>query len=245
MKTETASRVRGRIEAILDYAKARGIRQGDNPARWKGNLDHLLPAKARVRKVKHHAALPVEALPQVMASLAKMEGVAPLAVRFLILTAARAGEVTGAKWGEVDTKRGLWTVPDIRMKAKREHRVPLSNQALTVLCEAAALKHDEHVFPGGVRGKPLSLTSLMKALRKAGAGEATVHGLRSTFRDWAAECDQAPRELAETALAHVVGDATERAYARSDLLDRRREMMQRWAKFACGQRVAAKRKVRT
>jgi integrase len=241
-KTETASRVRGRIEAILDYAKARGIRQGDNPARWKGNLDHLLPAKARVRKVKHHEAVPIETLPKVMATLAKMEGAAPLAVRFVILTAGRAGEVTGAKWREVDTERDLWTVPDIRMKAKREHRVPLSNQALTVLREAAAIRQDEHVFPGGVHGKPLSLTSLMKALRKAGAGEATVHGLRSTFRDWAAERDHASRELAEAALAHVVGDATERAYARSDLLERRREMMQRWAAFACGSRSAGKRR---
>jgi integrase len=250
-KVETARRTRGRIEAILDYAKARGLREGENPARWKGGLDHLLPAAGKVRRVKHHEALPVEAVPGVVRKLEKMPGSVALAVRFIMLTACRASEAVGdnravgATWDQIDLKRAIWTKPSSRTKAEREHRVPLSKQLLGVLKEAAKLRQDERAFSGFVRNRPLSLTSLLNALRRAGGGSATIHGLRSTFRDWASEHAHAPRELAEAALAHAVGDATERAYARSDMLERRRELMQRWADYACGaasKSVAGKRR---
>jgi integrase len=240
VKVETARRTRGRIEAILDYAKARGLREGENPARWKGGLDHLLPAAGKVRRVKHHEALPVEAVSGVVRKLEKRSGAAALAVRFIMLTACRASEAVGdnravgATWDQIDVGRAIWTKPSSRMKAEREHRVPLSKQSLSVLKEAAKLRQDGRVFPGFVRDRPLSLTSLLNALRRAGGGSATIHGLRSTFRDWASEHAHAPRELAEAALAHAVGDATERAYARSDMLERRRELMQRWGNYACG-----------
>lgn len=244
-KTETARRVRGRIEAILDYAKARGAREGENSARWKGGLDHLLPAASKVRKVKHHEAVPVDAIPQVVRELEKLPGVAARAVHFILLTACRASEAVGDKravgatWTQIDLKRAIWTRPSSRMKAEREHRVPLSKQALGILKEAANLRQDERVFPGLVKDRPLSLTTLMSTLRRAGAGAATVHGLRASFRVWADERAHAPREVAEAALAHLVGDSTEQAYARSDLLDRRRELMQAWADFACGTRTKA------
>jgi integrase len=238
-KTETARRVRGRIEAILDYAKARGLREGENPARWKGGLDHLLPAAGKIRAVKHHEAVPVEALPAVVRKLEKMPGVPALAVRFIILTACRASEAVGdnravgATWEQINLKRAIWTLPASRMKSNREHRIPLSSQALVVLTKAKTLRQDERVFPGLANDRPLSLTSLMNALRRTGAGRATIHGMRATFRIWAAEEASAPRELAEAALSHMVGDATERAYARSDLIERRRELMQSWGDFAC------------
>lgn len=239
-KTETARRIRGRIEAILDYAKARGICEGENPARWKGGLDHLLPAAGKVRKVRHHEALPVEAVPRAVHMLQKTSGVAALAVRFIILTACRASEAVGDKravgatWNQIDLKHAIWTKPSLRMKAGREHRVPLSKQALEILREAAKLRQDERVFPGFAKDRPLSLTTLMNTLRRAAPGEATVHGLRSSFRVWAAELARAPREVAEAALAHAVGSAAERAYARSDLLEQRRELMQAWGDFAYG-----------
>jgi integrase len=246
LKVETARRTRGRIEAILDYAKARGLREGENPAQWKGGLDHLLPAAGKVRRVKHHEALPVEALPEVVRKVEKMPGTAALAVRFIILTACRASEAVGdnraagATWDQIDLQRAIWTKPSSRTKAEREHRVPLSKQSLGVLKEAAKLRQDERVFPGFVRDRPLSLTSLMNALRRAGGGSATIHGLRSTFRDWASEYAHAPRELAEAALAHAVGDATERAYARSDMLERRRELMQRWGDYTYGAKTSSR-----
>ena len=234
-KTETASRVRGRIEAILNYARVHGYRTGENPARWRGHLDQVLPPKTRVRKPKHHAAIAIDKMPAAMTALAKAQGPASLVVRFTTLTAARISEVVGAMWSEIDLRRAVWTVPAGRTKTHAPHRVPLSEQALAVLKQAAAIKQDERVFPGFTRGRPLSLTGAMQALRRAAPSSPgiTVHGLRSTFRDWCAEHGE-DRTLAEIALSHVVGDETEQAYARSDLIDRRRLLMQRWADFAAG-----------
>ncbi len=243
-KTETASRVRGRIEAILNYARVHGHRMGENPARWRGHLDQLLPAKTRVRKPKHHAAIAIDKMPAAMTALIKAKGPASLIVCFTTLTAARISEVVGALWSEIDLRRAVWTVPAARTKTHAPHRVPLSAQALAVLKEAADIKQDERVFPGFKRGRPLSLTGAMQALRRAAPSSPgiTVHGLRSTFRDWCAEQGE-DRELAEIALSHAVRDATEAAYARSDLLDRRRLLMQRWADFVC--RVDKTRKPKT
>ena len=234
-KTATATRVRGRIEVILDAARVRGLREGENPARWKGHLALMLPAPARVHKVRHHAALPALELPSVINELGKRSGMAALALQFISLTACRASEALGATWDEIDLPQAIWTIPAERIKAARPHRVPLSKQALAVLRDASTKRRDGAllVFPGQRHGQPLSLTSLMKELRRCAEGRATVHGLRSTFRDWCADRGE-DRELAEVALAHTVGDSTERAYARSDLLERRRKMMQRWANFACG-----------
>ncbi len=232
-KNATATRVRGRIEAILDSARVRGLREGENPARWKGHLALALPAATRVHKVKHHAALSATELPKVMRTLAKRSGVAALALRFLALTACRASEAVRATWEEIDVRKAIWTIPAGRTKAHRAHRVPLSREALALLLAASKLRRDSVslVFPGQRSGRPLSLTSLTKEWRRSGGGDTTVHGLRSTFRDWCAERGE-DRELAELALAHVVGDDTERAYARSDLLGRRQALMQRWADFA-------------
>lgn len=225
-KPETARRVRGRIEAILDAAKARGLRDGENPARWKGNLDHLLPALGRIREVRHHEALPAAELPAVMKRLASMSGTAALAVRFIALTACRASEALGATWDEI--KDDIWCRPARRMKTGVGHRQPLSRQAAAVLVEAAQRREGDLLFPGAVSGKSVSVTALMNALRAAGAGTATVHGLRTSFRTWAAEVGRAPREVAELCLAHTIGSAVERAYQRGDLLDQRRELLQRW-----------------
>jgi integrase len=239
-KPETASRVRGRIESVLDYAAAREWRTGENPARWRGHLDHLLPARAKVQRVEHHAALPWRGIGAFMDKLGRQQGVAALALRFAILTAARSGEVRGAAWGEIDLDNGLWTIPAERMKAAREHRVPLSDAALGVLRQMRLLRDPHHgdlVFPGGRLGRPLSDVAVSKAAKVAGGDDATVHGFRSTFRDWCAEATGYPREVAESALAHVVRDKTEAAYQRGDFFDKRRKLMAEWATF-CG-RVAA------
>jgi integrase len=239
-KPETASRVRGRIESILDYAKARGWRDGENPARWRGHLDHLLPARAKVQRVEHHAALPWRQIGAFMDKLGRQEGVAALALRLAILTAARSGEVRGATWTEIDLDHAVWTIPADRMKAGREHRVPLSDAAVAVLRRVILLRDREHgdfVFPGGRSGRPLSDVAVSKAAKVAGGDDATVHGFRSTFRDWCAEATGYPREVAEAALAHVVRDKTEAAYQRGDFFDKRRKLMAEWATF-CG-RVAA------
>jgi len=238
VKNVTATRVRGRIESILDAAKVRGLRSGENPARWKGHLALMLAAPARVHKVTHHAALPVGDLPEVMAKLARLDGIAPLALRFIALTVGRATEIVGGSLSEVDEDNGIWTIRANRMKASRDHRVPLSTEALAILSEAAERRPEGNVllFPSNIRGAPLSLTSLSLALGRAGGGDATVHGLRSTFRDWTRQQGE-DRELAELSLAHAVGDMTERAYARDDLLDRRRGLLQRWATFATSAQV--------
>ncbi len=243
-KTETAARVRGRIEAVLDHAKAHGWRSGENPARWRGHFDKLLPARAKVAPVNHHAAVPWRELPAVMERLAGQDGTSALALRFAALTAARSGEVRGARWCETDLDAAVWTVPGARMKAGKPHRVPLPEAAVAILRTMLPLRRraDDLVFPGGRVGRPLSDVTLGKALRiairpretvarVANLQGATVHGLRSSFRDWCAEATSYARELAEAALAHSLRDKVEAAYQRGDLLDRRRELMAAWARF--------------
>ncbi len=233
-KPETASRLRGRLERILDWATVRGYRTGDNPARWRGHLQALLPAKTKVRAVRHHAALPWRDLPGFMAALREREGVAARALEFLILTAARSGEVRGARWDEIDRQARIWTVPAERMKARRPHRVPLSDRALAILEAMRPLADDAAtglVFPGLKRGRPLSDVSLAKVLKRMGRDDLTVHGFRSTFRDWAAEATAYPREVAEQALAHAISDKVEAAYRRGDLFEKRRRLMEDWASY--------------
>jgi integrase len=229
-KTETASRLRGRIEAVLDYAAAKGLREGPNPARWKGNLALTLPAKRKVKTVKHHPAIPVQDMPAFFKSLLQREGTAARALEFLVLTAARSGEVRGAQWSEIDLAKKVWTVPAVRMKAKREHRVPLSTQAIALLKSLPDKRLGGLVFPGNKPTRKLSdmaLTALMRRMEV----DAVPHGLRSSFRDWVGEETAFPREVAEMALAHTVGNAVEAAYRRGDLFEKRRLMMQLWADF--------------
>lgn len=233
-KTETASRVRGRIETILDYAAARGWRQGDNPARWRGHVENLLPARAKVAKVEHHAALPWAEIGAFMAELKGQAGTGALALQFVILTTARTGEVIGARWSEIEMKAATWTIPGERMKAGREHRVPLSEGALDLLRTMQPSKPaavDGFVFPGQKKESGLSDMSLTAVLRRMGRGDLTVHGFRSTFRQWVGDRTTVAREVAEAALAHSLKDKTEAAYARNDLFDRRRKLMDMWAKF--------------
>ncbi|MCI0598589.1 MAG: tyrosine-type recombinase/integrase [Beijerinckiaceae bacterium] len=227
---ETASRLRGRIEAVLDFAKAHGWRSGENPAAWRGHLALLLPKRQRLTR-GHFAAMPYPEVPAFMAALREREAMAALALEFLILTAARSGEVLGARWAEIDLAAKVWTIPASRMKAAREHRVPLSSRALTILAELDKAKMGEFVFFGQRHGKPLSPMALEMMLRRMKAEGATVHGFRSAFRDWAGETTSFPRELAEAALAHVSGDSTERAYRRGDALEKRRDLMQAWASY--------------
>jgi integrase len=225
--------VRGRIEAVLDWAKARGYRQGENPARWRGHLDKLLPARAKVRKVEHHAALPYSELPSFLIGLREQEGISACALEFTILTAGRTGEVIGARWPELDLINKTWTVPAGRMKAGREHRVPLSARTLAILEAMQAHRHadDGFVFPGGKPGKPLSNMAFLMLLRRMGRRDLTVHGFRSSFRDWVAERTNFPAEVAEMALAHAVESKVEAAYRRGDLFEKRRRLMQQWATF--------------
>ena len=235
VKPETASRVRGRIESVLDYAKVRGWRAGENPARWRGHLDHLLPARSKVAAVAHHAALPWREIGAFMAILRQREGIAARALEFAILTAARTGEALGVTWGEVDLSAALWTVPGARMKAGREHRVPLSVPVLAVLGDMAKLRTTANpaapIFPGQEPGRPLSNMALLMLLRRMGRGDLTAHGFRSSFRDWVGEATGYPADVAEAALAHTVGDKTVAAYARGDLFDKRRALMAAWAEF--------------
>jgi integrase len=234
-KPETAGRVRGRIESILDWAKARGYRAGENPARWKGHLDQLLPKRSKVSKVKHHAALPYAELPTFLARLRAQEGIGARALEFTILTAARTAETIGAQSPEIDLGKKLWTVPAARMKAGKEHRVPLSSRAVALLEAAKALRtpDGEFVFQGGKRAKPLSNMAMTAVLRRMDHGHVTVHGFRSTFRDWAAEQTNFPGEVVEMALAHAVSDKVEAAYRRGDLFEKRRRLMAEWTKY-CG-----------
>jgi integrase len=229
-KTETASRLRGRIEAVLDYAAAKGLREGPNAARWKGNLALTLPAKRKVSPVEHHPAIPVQDMPKFFKSLQQREGTAARALEFLVLTAVRSGEVRGAQWSEIDLTKKIWTVPAERMKAKREHRVPLSNQAITLLKSLPSKRLGGLVFPGNKPKAKLSDMSLTAVMRRM-AADAVPHGLRSSFRDWVGEATPYPREVAEMALAHTVGNAVEAAYRRGDLFEKRRSMMQDWASF--------------
>ena len=232
-KPETAARVRGRIERILDWARVRGYREGENPARWRGHLDKLLPALGKVRRVVHHPALPYAELPDFLARLRELEGIAARALEFTILTAARTGEVIGARWSELDLLDKTWTVPAERMKADRVHRVPLSTRALAILAQMQMHRPsgDGFVFPGSKAGKPLSNMAFLMLLRRMERADLTAHGFRSTFRDWVAERTNFTSEVAELALAHTVSDKTAAAYNRSDLFDRRRRLMQQWATF--------------
>ena len=239
IKPETASRLRGRVERILDWAKVRGLRSGENPARWRGHLDKVYPSKTKVRRVKHHAAVPIDDLSETYTALCQSAGMAEIALRFAILTAARAGEVTGATWAEIDLQEKIWTIPASRMKGGREHRVPLSSEAMEILTARREAALGNLVFPGWRNGRPLSIASLSKALRSAGRASATVHGFRSTFRDWTAERTDTPRDVAEMALAHSIGNSVEAAYRRGELMTKRAVLMQRWATFAKTPHVAA------
>jgi integrase len=230
-KPETASRLRGRIETVLDAAKVSRLREGDNPAVWRGHLAFMLPKKSKVRAVKHHAALDWRDIPAFMAQLWRQNGTGSLALRFAILTAARSGEVRGAQWNEIDLNAAVWTVPASRMKAAKEHRVPLSADALAILGLMQERQDGSGlIFPGMKRGMPLSDMSLGAALRRMGRGDLTTHGFRSTFRDWAGETGK-PDDIAEAALAHTVRDKTQAAYQRGDLLDRRRKLMDAWCEY--------------
>lgn len=228
-KNETASRLRGRIESVLDWATVRKYRSGDNPARWKGHLDMLLPAPSKVKKVEHHRALPMDDMPKFMSLLREREGTAARALEFTILCAARSGEVRGAKWSELDIEEAVWTVPAERMKAGKQHRVPLSESAIRILSSQPRYEGNELVFPAP-RGGQLSDMSMTAVMRRMEV-DAVPHGFRSTFRDWARERTSFPRDLAEQALAHVLDNKVEAAYRRGDALDKRREMMEAWDSF--------------
>lgn len=230
-KTETASRVRGRIEVILDWATVRKYREGENPARWKGNLDKLLPARNKVQKPEHHSALPYDQISGYMKDLRGQDGVAARALEFAILTAARTGEVLAASWTEFDLEKRLWTIPAERMKAGREHRVPLSDAALAVLRRMQELGEQAYVFPGARKNRPLSTMALLMVLRRMKRTDLTAHGFRSTFRDWAAEQTNFPSEVAEMALAHAVGSKVEAAYRRGDLFEKRQAIMDAWGLY--------------
>ena len=224
---ETASRLRGRIETVLDSAKARGYRQGENPARWRGHLAQILPARTKLSR-GHHKAMLYDGIPAFVERLQEREAVAALALEFVILTGARTGEVIGADWSEVDLAKALWTVPPERMKAGKEHRVPLSLRAVEILEQTKQLS-GKYLFPGAHGGK-LSSMAMAMLLRRM-KQDVTVHGFRSAFRDWAAECTGYSHEVAEMALAHTIGNAVERAYRRGDLFDKRRRLMADWATF--------------
>jgi len=225
---ETAKRVQSRIATVMDYATARGFRTGANPARWAGHLDTLLPARGKIAKVEHHAALPFAEIPQFMAELHGKESTSARALEFVILTGVRTSEAIGATWDEIDLKGKTWTVPGERMKGGRTHRVPLSSRAVAIL-EAMSGNGGAHVFAGS-SGQPLSNMAMLELLRGMRPG-LTVHGFRSTFRDWSAEKTNFPEFICEMALAHVVGDAVVKAYKRTDVVAKRRELMKRWADY--------------
>ena len=238
-KPETASRLRGRIEAVLDWATVRGYRKGENPARWRGHLDKLLPARAKIQKVVHHPALPYSEIADFMVSLRNQEGIAARALEFLILTAARTGEIIGAGWDEVDLDERVWVIPEARMKAGREHRVPLSGPALAIVKQMNEIRESDFVFPGGKKGMALSNMAMLAVLKRMGRDDLTAHGFRSTFRDWAAERTTFPREVVEMALAHTIENKVEAAYRRGDLFQKRRQLMEAWARFCSTPRQQA------
>jgi integrase len=239
-KPETAGRLRGRIESILDWAKVGGYRGGENPARWRGHLDKLLPARSKVRKVKHHAALSYSELPSFLVKLREQDGTAARALEFTILTVARTGESISATWDEINIREKVWIIPAERMKAGREHRVPLTAHALRILEELKPAQGPEAriIFAGAKAGRPLSNMAFLMLLRRMGRGDLTAHGFRSSFRDWAAERTNFPSEVVEMALAHAVGSKVEQAYRRGDLFERRRRMMAAWATFCAAPKQA-------
>jgi integrase len=245
-KAETASRVRGRIENILDAAKAERFRSGENPARWRGNLKHLLPKRQKLQR-GHHKAMPWQEVPAFIARLRAIDSVSARAFEFVILTACRSGQVLhsirkgvvmGARWEEIDFDAKVWITPAERMKGGEEHRVPLSERALAILEEMGLAGREGFIFPGKRRDEPLSEMALEALMRRMGVKPLTVHGFRSSFRDWAGECTSFPREIAEAALAHKIGNKAEQAYRRGDALEKRRELMNAWAQFCEPQKAS-------
>lgn len=229
-KRETAKRLRGRLERMLDAAKVKGLREGENPARWRGHLAAILPNQKR--QVRHHSALPFERVPAFYHSLESNSATSAKCLQFLILTATRSSEARESRWEEFDLDQELWTIPASRMKAGREHRIPLSEPAMEIVKEQARFRQSEYVFPGTPARKPISEAAVRNLItRLLGEKVATIHGFRSSFRDWAGETTEYPRDIAEMALAHQVGNAVERAYRRGDALDRRRKIMESWADF--------------
>jgi integrase len=235
-KAETASRLRGRLQSVLDWAVVKNLRTGENPARWKGHLDNLLPKKSKVARTQHHPALDWKEIGPFMSALTAQPGIGALALQFTILTAARSGEVRGMTWDEVNLDAGVWVVPGERMKANREHRVPLSPSAIAILEQLKPLRRGvkEVVFPGVRDRKPLSDMTLTAVLRRMDRKDLTVHGFRSTFRDWAAEGTDYPAEMAEMALAHTISSKVEAAYRRGNMFEKRQAMMNDWAKLCTG-----------
>jgi integrase len=229
-KTETAARIRGRIERILDWAAVSGFRSGENPARWNGHLQNLLPAQASIRTVQHHKAMPYDDLPAFINSLKELQGISAKALEFLIYTATRTSETIGARWLEIDLKNEAWTIPAERTKTNSEHRVPLSQPALSLLNSLYASGHETFVFPSDNRSRGLSDMAMLQVLRRMSI-PYTVHGFRSSFRDWTAEQTDVQREVAEQALGHAIGNKVEAAYRRSDLFEKRRALMDNWARF--------------
>lgn len=227
-KAETASRLRGRIQSILDWAKTSGYRDGDNPARWSGHLQNLLPSSERVRPVQHHSALPYQQIHAFIENVKGQPGQAAKALEFLILTASRTGEVIGAMWSEFDLPNATWTIPAERMKMNREHRVPLTASALDILSAMQGVRQGDYVFANRQGDKPISNMAMLELLKRMQRKDITVHGFRSTFRDWAAHETNIPREIAEAALAHDTRNPTEAAYQRGDLFNKRRQLMQDW-----------------
>lgn len=229
---ETANRVRNRMESILDWATAREFRKGENPARWRGHLDNLLPRRSKLKAVRHHAALPYSQVNDFIRSIRQQVGIGVDAFEFLILTAARTGEVLGARWNEIDLTNKVWTIPANRIKSGRNHRVPLSARTLEIIKSLDKPKSpNDLLFAGRNKSKPLSKMGLLSLLNRIDRRDITVHGFRSSFRDWCAEQTAYPREVAESALAHISGDKVELAYRRSDLFDKRRHLMDAWARY--------------
>lgn len=236
-KPETASRLRGRIESILDWATVSGYRKGDNPARWRGHLDNLLPSLNKRHRIKHHPALPFEQMSELVSSLQVQEGIAARALEFLILTAARTGETIGAEWNEIDLRGGIWTIPASRMKTSTEHRVPLAHRAMVIVLAMEKIKQNDYVFPGQKAGRPLTNMAMLELLKRMGRTDLTVHGFRSSFRDWASERTNIPRDVCEMALAHTIANRAEAAYRRGDLFDKRRDLMEQWEKHCTSENL--------
>jgi integrase len=236
-EAETASRLRGRIERVLDAAKAKGLRSGENPARWRGHLDQLLPKRPQLTR-GHHAAMGYAKVPGFISELQARQATAAMALEFAILTAAQSGEVLGGRWDEFDLDRAIWIVPAGRMKAGREHRVPLSKRVLKIVKSMHEARNCDFLFPGQKLGKPLSVMALEMVLRRMKIEDVTVHGFRSAFRDWAAECTNFTNEVCEAALAHVIENKAEAAYRRGDLFDKRRNLMEAWAAYCASPKAS-------
>lgn len=239
-KTETADRLRSRMERVLDWARVRGYRQGDNPARWKGYLDLVLPSPSKIHKVRHHPALPYVEIQNFMALLERQSGLDARVLEFTILTAVRTNEATKARWEEIDTEQKIWCLSEERTKTGKLHRVPLSDRAVDVLNRTGTMAGSSNtneragwIFPARKREKSISNMAMLMLLRRLERTDITVHGFRSTFRDWAAEKTDFPREIIEGALAHSLGNQVELAYFRSDILEKRRLLMEAWGAYCC------------